>query len=78
MSELTKNINKFFKSATKTEISIIENEIILDNHLQQVYQMFYIQRKDIDYIAFKTGYSRGKIEADLRIIRMKISKAIEK
>ena len=38
--------------------------------------MRYIEGKDIDYIAFKTGYSRGKIEADLRKIRRKIEPLI--
>ena len=35
-----------------------------------------MQKKDIEYIAYKTNYSRGKIEADLRLIRKKLNKFI--
>ena len=76
MSEVTKNINKFFKEATRTEINNLQNELILDEHLDKVLKMFYIDKKDIDFIAFTLGYSRGKIEADLRLIRKKLSKLI--
>ena len=76
MSDLIKNINKFFKFSTKKEIVDIENNLILDEHLQKVFKMFYIEHKDINFIADFLGYSRGKIEADLRIIRKKLSKLI--
>lgn len=76
MSDTTRKINNFFKFATKSEIKIIEDELILSEHLMKVYTMFYIENKDIDFIAFKLGFSRGKIEADLKTIRMKLSKLI--
>lgn len=76
MSELTKRINRFFKEATKSEIKRINDEVYFTEHLQQVYEMFYIQHKDIDFIAFKTGYSRSKIEGDLRVIRRKLNKLV--
>lgn len=76
MSEVTKKINRFFKFATKSEIKILEDELILSEHLKKVYNMFYIEHKDIDFIAFELGFSRGKIEADLRTIRMKLSKLL--
>ena len=73
MSELSKRVNEFFKLATKSEISKIKNELYFSDHLLQVFEMFYIQKKDIDFIAYKTNYSRGKIEADLRLIRKKLN-----
>ena len=76
MSELSKNINKFFKFATKKELLAIKEQLVLNKHLNKVLEMFYLENKDIDYIAYKTGYSRGKIEADLRLIRRKLSKLI--
>lgn len=76
MSQLSKKINEFFKSATKNEVKEVKDNIYISEHLEQVFDMFYIQKLDINYIAFKTGYSRGKIEADLRLLRSKISKLL--
>lgn len=76
MSELSKRINQFFNYTPKSDINKITEDLILNEHLQRVLEMRYIQGKDIDFIAFKTGYSRGKIESDLRKIRKKIEKLI--
>lgn len=76
MSELSKKINQFFNFTPKSEINKVKDNIIVSDHLKEVLEMRYIQGKDIDYIAFKTGYSRGKIESDLRKIRKKIEPLI--
>lgn len=76
MSELSKRVNEFFKLATKSEITKVKDELYFSDHLQKVFQMFYIEKKDIDFIAYTTNYSKGKIEADLRLIRKKLSKLI--
>ena len=76
MSELSKRINRFFKIATKTELNNIKEEIILSDQEQKVFEMFYIEKKDIDFIAYTTKYSKGKIESDLRNIRKKLNRLI--
>lgn len=76
MSELSKKVNRFFNFTPKSEINKVKENIVISEHLQQVLQMRYIEGMDIDYIAFKTGYSRGKIEADLRKLRKKIEPLI--
>lgn len=76
MSELSKKVNEFFRLATKSEITKIKDELYFSDHLQEVFDMFYMQKKDIDFIAYKTNFSRGKIEADLRLIRKKLSRLI--
>lgn len=76
MSEISKRVNNFFKVATKSEVKKIKDNIYISSHLNDVLEMFYLQGKDIDYIAFKTGYSRGKIESDLRLLRKKINPLI--
>lgn len=76
MSELSKRINEFFRYATRSEVRQIKDNIYISEHLNQVFEMFYIQKKDIEFIAYTTGYSRGKIEADLRLLRSKLSKLI--
>ena len=76
MSYLSKRINEFFKSATRNEVKHIKDNIYISEHLEKVFDMFYIQKLDINYIAYKTGYSRAKIEADLRLLRSKINKLL--
>ena len=76
MSELSKKVNEFFSSATRNEVKQIKDNIYISEHLNDVFEMFYIQKKTVDYIADKTGYRKGKIEADLRLIRKKLSKLL--
>lgn len=76
MSDLSKKVNAFFNFTPKSKIEEVKNDIIVSEHLRQVLEMRYIEGKDIDYIAFKTGYSRGKIESDLRKLRKKIEPLI--
>ena len=76
MSQLSRRINEFFKLATRSEVKEIKDKIYITEHLEEVFDMFYLQKQDINYIAYKTGCSRGKIEADLRLLRSKINKLI--
>ena len=76
MSQLSKDVNSFFNEATRHEVEDLLANLIMDEHLRKVLQMRYIEGKDINFIAYTTGYSKGKIEADLRKIRKKISKII--
>jgi hypothetical protein len=76
MSELSKKVNRFFDEATKTEVEHLIDEMLISEHLKLVLKLRYIENKDINFIAYKTGYSKGKIEADLRKLRKKLSKLI--
>lgn len=76
MSELSKQVNRFFNSATKTEVENLKQELLVTEHQKKVLEMKYIEGKDIDFIAYTTGYSKGKIESDLRRIRKKIAKLL--
>ena len=76
MSELSKRVNQFFNFTPKSEVNKIKDNIIISEHLKQVLEMRYIEGRDREYIAYKTGYSRSKIEADLRKLRKKIERLI--
>lgn len=76
MSELSKRVNKFFNFTPKSEIDKVKENIVISEHLKQVLEMRYLEGRDIEYIAFKTGYSRSKIESDLRKLRKKIEPLI--
>lgn len=76
MSMLSKQINEFFSVATKEDAEKVINNMLINDHLKKVLYMKYIEGKDIEFIAYKTGYSKAKINADLAKIRRKISKAL--
>ena len=76
MSLLTKRINEFFKLATRNEVKEIKDNIYISEHLEQVFDMFYLQHKDIEFIAYTTNCSKAKINADLKLIREKLSKLL--
>ena len=76
MSELSKQVNNFFNEATKTEVDELIDSMLLSEHLKQVLKLKYVQGKDVNYIAYITGFSKSKIDSDLRKIRKKISKLI--
>lgn len=76
MSELTKKINQFFRLATRKEVQEIKDKIYISEHLEQVFTMYYIEKKSISYIADITGYGVTKINSDLRLLREKINKLL--
>ena len=76
MSELSKKVNRYFDEATKSDVNKLKEDILISEHLKRVLELRYIEGRDINYIAYITGYSKGKIEADLRKLRKKISKLI--
>lgn len=76
MSELTKKINQFFRLATRKEVQEIKDEIYISEHLEQVFNMYYLEKKSISYIADVTGYGVRQINKDLRLIREKINKLL--
>jgi len=76
MSQLTKRINEFFKLATRAEVKEVKDNIYISEHLEKVFDMFYLQHKDVGFIAYTTGCSKAKINADLKLIREKINKLL--
>lgn len=78
MSELSKRVNEFFKSASRKDVEKVKEQIYISSYLLGVMDMFYKEHLSIDEIAFRTGYSRGKIESDLRLIRSKLKRIVEK
>ena len=76
MSELTKKINNFFRLATRSEVQEVKDKIYISEHLEQVFRMYYIEKKSIGYIADITGYDISKINRDLRLLREKMSKIL--
>lgn len=76
MSAITKRINEFFRGALKKDIDFIQSEIILSERQEKIFQMFYIQKKDIGFIADSLCVCRMVVNNELKIIREKISRIL--
>lgn len=75
MSDLSKQINRYFEDITRPEVEILlKEELLLNPHLEKVCRMRYIEQLDLNSIAYETGFSVAKINKDLAKIRKKISK----
>ncbi len=77
MSKIIKKINDFFRKAVKKDVDKISSEIILSDRQKQIFEMFYIQRKNIDFIADSLCVCKMVINNELKIIRGKIAKILE-
>lgn len=80
MYSSVKQINLFFKSATKENVDSILEQIILSDRQKTIFEMFYLRKKDIGYIADTLNVCRVVIDKELKAIREKIisTKSIQK
>ena len=77
MSAITRKINEFFRKAVKKDVDKVKSEIILSERQQQIFEMFYIKKQSIDFIADTLCVCRMVVNNELEIIREKIAKIIE-
>ena len=69
MSAITRKINEFFRKAVKKDVDKIKSEIILSERQQQIFEMFYIKKQSIDFIADTLCVCRMVVNNELKIIR---------
>lgn len=72
MSTKSKAVNSFFKTAIKSDVEKIKEEIILSDRQDRIFQMYYIQRKDRNFIADSLYISATVVDRELKTIRDKI------
>ena len=76
MSTIIKKINNFFKTAIKADVDKVTNQIILTDRQKQIFDMFYIRKLDINFIADTIGVCPMVINNELKTIRQKLIKII--
>lgn len=76
MSERVKNINNFFKTSLRTDIDDLLSKLALSDRQIKIFEMFYIQKKDIPFIADTIGVCEAVVNRELKKIRLKIAKAL--
>lgn len=77
MSEIIKTINNFFRKAIKKDIDEINSQLILSDRQKQIFEMFYIQKQNIDFIADSLCVCKMVVNNELKIIREKLARVLE-
>jgi len=76
MHSIVRTINAYFKIATRADVNDLLSKIILSERQQRIFEMFYLKRQNIGFIADTLGFSERVISEELDLIRRKISAVI--
>lgn len=77
VSSVTKAINRFFKFALRRDVESVKNKMVFTDRQERIFEMFYVRRQSIDYIADTLCVCRMVINNELKTIRQKLTKIIE-
>ena len=72
MSDMSKAVNCFFRTAVRRDVEGLEDELLLSKRQRVIYHMFYMERLDINLIADTVFLSPRAVQKELRLIRRKI------
>lgn len=74
---IVRTINAYFKIATRADVNELLSKIILSERQTRIFEMFYLKRQNIGFIADTLGFSERVISEELETIRHKISVIIQ-
>lgn len=77
MNATVRKINQWFKTATRADVNDLLSKIILSERQTRVFEMFYLKRQNIGFIADTLCCSPTVISEELFLIRDKISVIIQ-
>lgn len=73
MYNLVRKVNEFFKGITQVELNdILDNKIVLSDRQRAIFMMYYINKKNIGYIADTLFISESVVKRELKSIRNKL------
>ena len=76
MSTTVRRINEWFRNANRYDINILLGKIVLSDRQTRIFEMFYLKRQNIGFIADTLGFSERVISEELEKIRSKIERAV--
>ena len=76
MSESVKSVNRFFRTAIKPEVDRLQEMLLLTDRQERIFNMYYIRKLDINFIADELGTCNDVINRELKTIRKKLLKAL--
>ncbi len=71
-----RRINKWFKDATRADVNDLLGKIILSDRQTRIFEMFYLKRQNIGFIADTLNVCPLVVSNELKLIRDKIEKVI--
>ena len=74
---IVRTVNAYFKIATRADVNELLSKIILSERQTRIFEMFYLKRQNIGFIADTLGFSERVISEELEVIRRKISVIIQ-
>ena len=77
MSEMVKTVNRFFKTAVKSEVENIKDKILLSERQEDIFNRYYIKKQDINFIADVLNVCPIVVSNELRLIRFKLMKILD-
>lgn len=72
MSVTSKAVNAYFRNAIRKDVNGLAYSLLLTKRQEQIYEMFYLEKKDTCYIADTIGCCQRVVQKELRTIRRKI------
>ena len=72
MNSTIRKINQWFRDATRADVNWLLSKIILSERQTMIFDMFYIKRQNIDFIADSLYMSSSAVKEELKTIRHKI------
>ena len=72
MSATSKAVNEVFRNAIRKDIDGLAYDLLLTQRQNKVFEMYYIQKHDINFIADTVGCCSRVVQRELRVIRKKI------
>ena len=76
MSETVRNINALFKTALRSDVDDLLAKLALSDRQTRIFEMFYVQKKDIWMISNEIGVCEAVVNRELKKVRTKIAKAM--
>ena len=76
MSEMVKTVNRFFKTAVKSEVDEVKDKILLSERQEDIFDRYYIKKQDVNFIADTLNVCPIVVSNELRLIRFKLMKII--
>lgn len=71
-------VNGWFRSANRNDLDRLLSEIILSERQRKVFDMFYVKKQNIGFIADTLCVSKTVVNVELKEIRRKILATIRK
>ena len=77
MPSTVRKINSWFRSVKKSDLDKLLGEVVFSDRQAKVFEMFYLKRLNIGYIADTLCVSQTVINVELKSIRSKIYAIIQ-